>query len=110
MQIGKVKVARIVCAVDCGVAVNPNVIRAQMEGCIGFGLGALYYSEVEVKGGRAVQRNFDTYRALRIQEMLEDVTLAARLRHAARAWAEQHLRMDDHLRGYARLINALVAA
>ena len=48
--------------------------------------------------------------SLRIQEMLEDVTLAARLRHAARAWAEQHLRMDDHLRGYARLINALVAA
>jgi isoquinoline 1-oxidoreductase beta subunit len=66
---GKVKVERVVCAVDCGVAVNPDVIRAQMEGCIGFGLGALYYSEIEVKGGRPVQRNFDTYRALRIHEM-----------------------------------------
>jgi isoquinoline 1-oxidoreductase subunit beta len=40
-----------------------------MEGCIGFALGALYYSEVEIKAGRAAQRNFDTYRALRIHEM-----------------------------------------
>ena len=69
MKNGKVKVERVVCAVDCGVAVNPDVVRAQMEGCIGFALGALFYSEVEVKGGRAVQRNFDTYRSLRIQEM-----------------------------------------
>ena len=69
MQNGKVKVERVVCAVDCGVAVNPDVIRAQMEGGIGFALGALYYSEIEVKAGRAVQRNFDTYRSLRIHEM-----------------------------------------
>jgi len=45
------------------------VIRAQMEGCIGFALGAMYYSEIEIKGGRAAQRNFDTYRSLRIHEM-----------------------------------------
>jgi isoquinoline 1-oxidoreductase subunit beta len=51
------------------VPVNPDVIRAQMEGCIGYGLSALYYSEIELKAGRAVQRNFDTYRALRIHEM-----------------------------------------
>ena len=69
MTNGKVKVERVVCAVDCGVAVNPDVIRAQMEGCIGFALGALYYGDIEIKGGRAVQRNFDTYRSLRIQEM-----------------------------------------
>ena len=69
MRNGKVKVERVVCAVDCGVPVNPNVIRAQMEGCIGFALGALYYSEVEIKDGRATQRNFDTYRSLRIHEM-----------------------------------------
>lgn len=66
---GKVRVDKVICAVDCGVAVNPDVIRAQMEGCIGFALGALYYSEVDIKGGRAMQRNFDTYRALRIQDM-----------------------------------------
>jgi isoquinoline 1-oxidoreductase beta subunit len=69
MRNGKVKVERVICAVDCGVPVNPDVIRAQMEGCIGFALGALYYSEVEIKGGRAVQRNFNTYRSLRIHEM-----------------------------------------
>jgi len=66
---GKVKVERVVCAVDCGVPVNPDVIRAQMEGCIGFALGAMYYGEVEIKDGRAAQRNFDTYRSLRIHEM-----------------------------------------
>ncbi len=66
---GKVKVERVVCAVDCGVAVNPDVVRAQMEGCIGFALGALYYGEVALKNGRAVQRNFDTYRSLRLHEM-----------------------------------------
>jgi len=66
---GKVHVDRVFCAVDCGVAVNPDVIRAQMEGCIGFALGALYYSEIELKAGRPVQRNFDQYKALRIYEM-----------------------------------------
>ncbi|MDQ6683752.1 MAG: xanthine dehydrogenase family protein molybdopterin-binding subunit [Pseudomonadota bacterium] len=66
---GKVKVERVVCAIDCGIAVNPDVVRAQMEGCIGFALGALYYGEIEIRGGRAVQRNFDTYRSLRIHEM-----------------------------------------
>ncbi len=69
MRNGKVRVERVVCAVDCGVPVNPDVIRAQMEGCIGYGLSALYYSEIEIKAGRATQRNFDTYRALRIHEM-----------------------------------------
>src|SRR5450755_1540938 len=69
MRNGKVKVERVICAVDCGVPVNPDVIRAQMEGCIGFALGALYYSEIDIKEGRAAQRNFDTYRALRIHEM-----------------------------------------
>jgi isoquinoline 1-oxidoreductase beta subunit len=66
---GKVRVERVVCAVDCGVAVNPDIVRAQMEGGIGFALGALYYSEIELRNGTAVQRNFDTYRSLRIYEM-----------------------------------------
>jgi len=66
---GKVRVERVVCAVDCGVAVNPDIVRAQMEGCIGFALGALYYSEIDVRDGAAVQRNFDTYKALRIHEI-----------------------------------------
>jgi isoquinoline 1-oxidoreductase beta subunit len=69
MKDGKLKVERVVCAVDCGVPVNPDVIRAQMEGCIGYGLSALYFSEVEIKGGRVINRNFDTYRTLRIHQM-----------------------------------------
>jgi isoquinoline 1-oxidoreductase beta subunit len=69
MKDGKVKVERVVCAVDCGVAVNPDVVRAQMEGCIGYALGALYYGEIEIQNGRAAQRNFDTYKSLRIYEM-----------------------------------------
>src|SRR5258708_16083470 len=66
---GQGKIPRGVCAVDCGVPGNPDVIRAQMEGGIGFALSALYYGEIEIKAGRAVQRNFDRYKALRINEM-----------------------------------------
>ena len=69
MKDGKVRVHRVVCAVDCGVAVNPDVIRAQMEGGIGFAMSALYYGEIGIEAGRAVQRNFDRYRVLRIYEM-----------------------------------------
>src|SRR5213078_573513 len=56
---GKVRVERVICAIDCGVPVNPDVIRAQMEGCIGFALGALYYSEIDIKEGRAAQRIYE---------------------------------------------------
>ena len=63
------RVHRVWCAVDCGVAVNPDVIRAQMEGGIGFGLGHALFAEVTLDDGRPVQANFDTYRSLRINEM-----------------------------------------
>jgi isoquinoline 1-oxidoreductase beta subunit len=66
---GKVKVDRVVCAVDCGVAVNPDVIRAQVEGGIGFGLSAFLYGEITLKGGKVEQSNFHDYRLLRITEM-----------------------------------------
>ena len=66
---GLPKVERVVCAVDCGVAVNPDVIRAQMEGGIGFGLGAALYSEITLDKGRVVQSNFHDYRTLRIDDM-----------------------------------------
>jgi isoquinoline 1-oxidoreductase subunit beta len=59
------------CAVDCGVAVNPDVIRAQMQGGIGFGLGHVLFAEVTIDAGRPLQGNFDTYRSLRIDEMPE---------------------------------------
>jgi isoquinoline 1-oxidoreductase beta subunit len=66
---GAFKVDRVVCAVDCGVAVNPDVIRAQMEGGIGFGLSAALYGAITVKNGRVEQSNFHDYRPLRINEM-----------------------------------------
>ena len=69
-------VHKVWCAVDCGVAVNPDVIRAQMEGGIGFGLGHALYAEITLDEGRPVQANFDTYRSLRIHEMPEvEVTI-----------------------------------
>jgi isoquinoline 1-oxidoreductase subunit beta len=63
------RVHRVWCAVDCGIAVNPDVIRAQMEGGIGFGLGHALFAEVTLEDGRPVQTNFDNYRSLRIHEM-----------------------------------------
>src|SRR2546427_1257537 len=66
---GLPKVERVVCAVDCGIAVNPDVIRAQMEGGIGFGLGAALYSEITLDKGKVVQSNFHDYRTLRIDDM-----------------------------------------
>jgi isoquinoline 1-oxidoreductase beta subunit len=66
---GLPRVERVVCAVDCGIAVNPDVVRAQMEGSIGFGLGSALWSEITVLGGRAQQSNFHDFRILRIDEM-----------------------------------------
>jgi isoquinoline 1-oxidoreductase beta subunit len=67
---GVPRVHKVWCAVDCGVAVNPNIVRAQMEGGIGFGLGATLYSEINIEdGGHVREANFDTYRSLRIHEM-----------------------------------------
>jgi isoquinoline 1-oxidoreductase beta subunit len=66
---GSVKVDRVVCAVDCGIAINPDVIRAQVEGGVAFGLGAILYSTVTLKQGRIEQSNFNDYRVLRMNEM-----------------------------------------
>jgi isoquinoline 1-oxidoreductase beta subunit len=71
-------VHKVWCAVDCGVAVNPDIIRAQMEGGIGFALGHILYAEQTLDGGQPVAGNFNTYRSLRINEMPEiDVTIVA---------------------------------
>jgi isoquinoline 1-oxidoreductase beta subunit len=66
---GKPKVERVVCAVDCGVAINPDVIKAQMEGGIGFGLGAVLHDEITLTYGMVDQSNFHDYLPLRINEM-----------------------------------------
>ena len=73
---GLPKVHKVWCAVDCGIAVNPDIVRAQMEGGIGFGLGAALYSEVNIEdGGRVRESNFDDFRSIRIHEM-PDVEVA----------------------------------
>ncbi len=66
---GRIKVERVVCAVDCGIAINPDQIRAQMEGGIGFGLGAILKSQLTLTNGAIDQGNFDSYDVLRINEM-----------------------------------------
>jgi isoquinoline 1-oxidoreductase beta subunit len=67
---GVPRTTKVWCAVDCGVAINPDVIAAQIEGGVGFGLGAAMFSEITLApGGRPVQSNWDDYRMLRMDEM-----------------------------------------
>ncbi|WP_137822772.1 xanthine dehydrogenase family protein molybdopterin-binding subunit [Pseudomonas sp. D(2018)] len=66
---GSYKVDRVVCAVDCGVAINPDVIRAQMEGGIGYGLAAALHGAITLKDGVVEQSNFHDFQVLRINEM-----------------------------------------
>jgi isoquinoline 1-oxidoreductase beta subunit len=66
---GKLKVHRLVLGVNCGHAVNPDQIAAQMEGSVAFGLTAALYGELTVKNGRIEQTNFDTYQIMRMAEM-----------------------------------------
>ena len=65
---GQVQVKRVTCAVDCGEVVNPDTIKAQMEGGIIFGLSAALYGEITLKDGRVEQGNFDSYQVVRINE------------------------------------------
>jgi isoquinoline 1-oxidoreductase beta subunit len=65
---GSVKVHRVVCAVDCGIVVNPDTIAAQIEGGTLFGLTAALYGTITLKNGRVEQGNFNDYRPMRINE------------------------------------------
>jgi isoquinoline 1-oxidoreductase beta subunit len=65
---GAVRVRRVICAVDCGTVVNPDTVRAQIQGAIIFGITAALYGEITVKDGRVQQTNFDTYQMLRMNE------------------------------------------
>lgn len=76
---GRVKLERIVAAVDCGLAVNPDVIRAQIEGGIGYGLSHAMRQKITFDGGEVVQSNFPDYEPLRINDMpkIEVFTVAS---------------------------------
>jgi len=72
IEAGAPRVHKVWCAVDCGVAVNPEVIKAQMEGGIGYALSAILFNEITFDDTGAVeQSNFHDYRSLRISEMPE---------------------------------------
>ncbi|MBY0318739.1 MAG: xanthine dehydrogenase family protein molybdopterin-binding subunit [Reyranella sp.] len=65
---GTVRVRRVVAAIDCGIVVNPDTVRAQIESATIFGISAALYGEITLKDGRVEQSNFDTYRVLRLDE------------------------------------------
>lgn len=66
---GAVRVHRVVCAVDCGIVINPDIVAAQIESAIVFGLSAALYGEITLESGRVKQRNYDDYPILRMDEM-----------------------------------------
>jgi isoquinoline 1-oxidoreductase beta subunit len=78
-QEGELKVHRIVAATDCGYAVNPQQIEAQVEGSFAYGLTAALYGECTVKDGRIEQENFNTYPVLKLADMpkVETVIVAS---------------------------------
>lgn len=64
----RVRVHRVVCAIDCGIAVNPDGVAAQMEGGVVYGLSAALHGKITIKGGKVEQGNFDDYPVLTIDE------------------------------------------
>jgi isoquinoline 1-oxidoreductase subunit beta len=66
---GAIKVDRVVCAIDCGLPINPDIIRAQVEGGVAFGLSSILHERITLKTGAIEQSNFNDYRLLRINEM-----------------------------------------
>ena len=71
LQDGELRVHKMTCAVDCGFAVNPLGVEAQMQGAIAYALGPILKSEVTLKEGRVQQSNFHDYQVLRLHEMPE---------------------------------------
>lgn len=66
---GKIHIGKITCAVDCGLAINPDSVRAQMESSIVYGLTAGMYGEITIENGAALQKNFPQYEMMRLREM-----------------------------------------
>jgi len=86
---GRIRVHRVVCAIDCGIAVNPATIEAQMESGIAFGLGAALESAITFADGRVQQSNFDDYRVLRLPAMPRSRYTSSRAGNAPAASASR---------------------
>ena len=71
----QVRVHRILLAIDCGQVVNPDLVRAQVEGQVAFALSALFHQEITIKGGAVVERDFQSFGVLRLAEMPEVETV-----------------------------------
>jgi isoquinoline 1-oxidoreductase beta subunit len=68
---GKIKIDKVIALIDCGWYVNPDIIRAQMEGSIVMALGAAIKHEIHFRDGKTVEKNFDTYKMPRINDIPE---------------------------------------
>jgi isoquinoline 1-oxidoreductase subunit beta len=68
---GSVRVHRVVCAIDCGIVVNPDTVEAQTQSNVVYGLTAALFGQIDIDRGRVVQSNFHDYRMLRLAEMPE---------------------------------------
>lgn len=68
---GQVKINKVWAVVDCGLAVSPDAVKAQMEGAVVFGLTSALWGDLEVEAGRIMTRNFDTCRLMRLNEAPE---------------------------------------
>ena len=64
----EIRVNRVVCAVDCGIVINPDTVAAQIEGAIIYGLTCALKNEITIAGGRVEQANFNSYPMLRLNE------------------------------------------
>ena len=66
---GKPHVHKVWCAIDCGTAINPDLIAQQLEGAVAFGLSAALYGQINLEKGRVQQNNFHNYPVLRLPQM-----------------------------------------
>lgn len=66
---GAISIDKVYCAVDCGLAVNPDIVRSQMEGGIGYGLGTVMRNQISLNNGVVDQKNFPQYEPLRMSDM-----------------------------------------
>jgi isoquinoline 1-oxidoreductase beta subunit len=80
----EIRVHRVVCAIDCGIVVNPNIVAQQMESAVVFGLSAALGGEITIKDGRVQQSNFGDYPVLRMDRGAAGGDRDRRQRRAAR--------------------------